>query len=167
MRNISFAAALFVLLLAPTHAQNVLVLPAGEKSPPAKIGVLAWMAGRWTGEGLGGQVEENFSPAMGGIMVGHFRSSKDSKMEFFELETFVEENGSLVYRLKHFHPDLKGWEEKNQTVEFPLVAVEGDRFYFDGLTIERVSDDEMRHYVLVKGKDGKHSELVFNYRRVK
>lgn len=168
---IRHASAAFVVLLGllialPAAAQNVRELAKGAKSPPAKIEALAWMAGRWTGDGLGGQVEENFSPPLGGMMVGHFRSSKASKTEFFELETFVEENGSLVYRLKHFNPDLKGWEEKDKTVDFPLVAVDGNRVYFAGVTIERLGPDEMRHYVAI-GKGNGAKEYVFDYRRVK
>jgi hypothetical protein len=36
-----------------------------------------------------------------------------------------------MIRLKHFNPDMAGWEEKNQTVDFPFVAKEGDTLLFD------------------------------------
>lgn len=119
------------------------------------------------GDAFGGQVEENFSPPVGGVMVGHFSSWQDGKISFYELETVGEENGTLVFRVKHFNPDLKGWEEKDKTVDFPLVAIEGDRVYFSGLTIERINQDEQRHYIALKDKTGATREVTILYRRVK
>ena len=157
-----------LLIAVPAFAEsNTRELAVGAKSPPAKLEVIAWMAGRWTGVGLGGQTEELFSPPAGGAMIGHYRNWKGDKVEFYELEGIIEEKGSLVYRIKHFNADMKGWEEKDQTVDFPLVAIEGNRIYFDGLTVERVSVDEMHHFVKVHGSDGKLQEFEFVYRRVK
>ncbi|RYY34034.1 MAG: hypothetical protein EOP59_16885, partial [Sphingomonadales bacterium] len=51
----------------------------------ATIADAAWLAGRWVGEGLGGQVEESWSPAMGGQMAGHFTLVQDGKPVFYEL----------------------------------------------------------------------------------
>lgn len=56
-------------------------------------------------------------------MMGMYRLIRNAKPAFYELCTIVEENGSLVLRLKHFNPDLKGWEETDKTVDFPLVAL--------------------------------------------
>lgn len=161
-------AVILALTIAPAVAgPNTREVPEGAKSPPAKVDVIAWMAGRWTGEGFGGQIEELFSPPAGGAMIGHYRNWVGDKVEFYELEGILEEKGSLVYRVKHFNPDLTGWEEKDKSVDFPLVAIEGNRIYFDGLTVEKVSDNEMRHYVLLKGKDGKAKVMTFVYRRAK
>lgn len=156
--------ALLVAWATPALAQNTRSLAEGASSPPATIAAVAWLEGRWVGEGLGGSVEEVYSPPVGDSMVGHFRASNATGTTFYELMTVREENGSLMWRLKHFHPDLRGWEEKDRTIEFPLVAIEGDRLYFDGLTIERVSENEVRQYVLVSS-NGQASEAVFVYRR--
>jgi hypothetical protein len=146
--------------------ENTVRLAGGSASPPATITDMAWFAGHWTGEGLGGQVEEIWSPAQAGAMMGMFRLLLDGKTAFYELMTLVEENGSLVLRVKHFNPDLTGWEDKGESVAFALVAVDGDRYLFDGLTIHRQRDDTITIYVAISSKDGTVREEVFRYARV-
>jgi len=127
-------------------------LPAGAASPPAKITDVAFLEGIWVGKGLGGDTEESYSSPLGGAIVGYFRFVKDGKVIFYEIVTVVETNGSLALRLKHFHADLKGWEEKDDVQEFKLVAIEGQTIYFDGLSLRRDGDTL---YSAVKIKDRK------------
>ena len=76
----------------------------------------------------------------------------------------AEVDGSLVYRLKHFSGELTGWEEKDELVSFPLVAIEENAVWFDGLTVRR-EGDTLISAVLVGQSDGSTRELVFRYRR--
>ena len=71
------------------------------------------------------------------------------------LELITEENGSLAIKLKHFHPDLRGWEERDASVRFPLVAKRDGRIYFDGMTFERIGADRVKVYLATEHKDGK------------
>ena len=121
-------------------AQNTLSVNDNESSPKASIQDVAWIAGHWQGEALGGTTEEIWSAPIGDSMMGSFRLIKFNKVSFYEIETISEESGSLILRLKHFHGDLKGWEEKDETVDFPLVKLDGQTAYFDGMTFEKVSD---------------------------
>ncbi len=121
--------------------------------------------GRWVGEGFGAVVEEVMSPPAGNAMIGHFRMVGKDGPSFYEMVQIREENGSLVYRVKHFHPDLKGWEERDNTVDFRLVAAEREALYFDGLTIKRTGPDEVTHWVRIKAKDGTVDEAKLVYRR--
>lgn len=162
----------FILLLAliwttTASAQNTRNLPAGAKSPPATISDIAWMVGHWEGEGLGGQSFETISPPVAGQMAGHFQQVKDGKVSFYEIYHFVPKDGSLVMRIKHFNPDLTGWEEKGATVDFPLVAIEKGAAYFDGLTMRRVGEDGMESFVVIDHKDGRKQEAAFRFRRVR
>ncbi len=129
------------LLLGPAGASAagepvaVLRLEPGAASPPAQIADLAWLAGRWVGEGFGGTAEDVIAPAAGGQMMGMFRHSKaDGSVNFYEFYVFAEHGGSLTQRLKHFSLPLAGWEEKDEFVAFPLVAIEARAAYFDGLS---------------------------------
>jgi hypothetical protein len=97
-------------------------------------------------------------------MIGHFQMVKDGKAQFFEFVEIKEENGSLAYRVKHFNPDLTGWEEKEKFISFQLVAIEGDNIYFDGLTIERVGPDTAIHWILL-GRKGELKVEKLVYRR--
>lgn len=137
----------------------------GQSAPAASIDDLAWLAGAWIGEGLGGVAREVYSPPMGGIIMGHFVFQRDDAFGFSEILSVAEVDGSLVYRLKHFNADLTGWEEKNEVVEFPLVAREGDAFYFNGLTIRKDGEDGLVAAVRIDRGAAGVGEAVFRYRR--
>jgi hypothetical protein len=160
MAVILFPAAAFA-------GTDVRTAAPGASPPPAKIDALAWMAGDWIGTGFGGEVEEVYSAPSNGVMLAHFRMSKGDKPKIYEFETVSEKDGSLVYRVKHFDPDLKGWEEKDKYVEFPLVAIEGNRTYFDGLTIERGADGSLVNYLEIEHNDGTREEVTLRYHRVR
>lgn len=157
---------IFALLLAsPALAQNVRTAAPGAAPPKAAIEDIAWIAGHWEGEGLGGQSIETISPPVGGQMSGHFQQLDKGKLQFYELYQFVPVGGSLLMRIKHFGPDLKGWEEKDVSEEFPLVAIEKDAVYFDGLTMRRVGADGMETTVRIGEKDGSTRDAVFRFKR--
>ncbi len=144
---------------------NTLTLAAGQKSAPARIEDMAWYAGQWCGSGLGGINEEIWSTPRAGVMMGMYRLIKDGKPVFYELLTMLEEKGSLVIRLKHFHPDLKGWEERDESEEFAFVARRDGRLYFDGMTFEPSGPDAVTVYLAIEHKDGKVTEESFRYTR--
>jgi len=104
---------------------------------------------------------------MAGSMMGMFRLVKDDKVTFYELFRIAEENGSLVLRLKHFHPDMKGWEEKDATVTFPLLKISKDEVWFDGMTFKRTGPDSVDVIVLIGKKGAPPREVKFGYRRAK
>jgi Domain of unknown function (DUF6265) len=134
---------------------------------PTKISDLAWLEGSWEGRGIdGAPVVEVYSRAADGAMIGHFRQLKaDGKAMFFELITIAESEGSLSYNVKHFNPDLTGWEEKNEVRRFPLSAKRQERWEFSGVTYERTGKNTMTASVVTNGPDGKAQTLAFRFRR--
>lgn len=161
---VSLLAAL--LAAGPLHAAETRSAPEGHVPPPASAAQLDWLAGTWTGEGIGGaKATEVYSPPGGGSVAGHF-VQEDGKggVEFFEIMQIAEVDGSLVYRLKHFSGELVGWEEQDKHVSFPLVAIEPAAVHFDGLTLRR-DGDTLVSAVLVRQDDGSSEEYVFRYRR--
>ena len=134
----------------------------GAPPPPATLADAAWLVGAWEGEGLGGWNEEVWSAPAGGAMMGVFRHVKDGAVVFYEFMTLVETDGSLELRIKHFHPDMRGWEEKDDMVRFPLVRADAGTLWFDGLTLRRNDDDTMDAWVAF----GSGGEGAFHYRRV-
>lgn len=149
-----------------TGTGHTLHANSGAAAPAVGVDTLAWLQGEWRGDGLGAVAEEVWLPPSGGAMVGVFRLVRDGSVQLYEMFTLLEENGSLVMRLKHFGPDLVGWEAKDRSVTFPLVRVEGDTFWFDGLTIQRVSPDEMHIWVSLQRSGEAPREELFSYRRV-
>ena len=147
---------------------NTRRLAPGEAGATAKIADLAWLAGSWRGAGLGGVNEELWSAPAGGTMMGMYRLLKDERVVFYELLTLGESGGGLLITLRHFHPDLRGWEERDDTVRMPFIKAEGGRFYFEGLTLEPRPDGLLTIYLAVESndkKDGLVHEATFNYRR--
>ncbi len=165
-------ALMFVVAVTggPAHAGEVRTAAADSVPPAASIDDLAWLAGEWSGEGImGGAAREVYSPPAGGQIIGHFSQMRGDDMWFYELLSIVPRGNSLVYRLKHFGPDLAGWEtqEAESAKEFVLVAQEGDAWYFNGLTIRRDGDKGMVASVRVELDDGKVEELHFRYTRTR
>lgn len=157
--------AILLLIATPVAAQQTRSLAPGAASPSATIDRLGWLAGRWHGEGLGGTVTEVYSPPAAGQMSGHFEMIADGKLLFYEIMQIVERDGSLAYRLKHFNADLSGWEEKDEAVEFRLVAIEGDAFHFDGMSFYRTAPDAMTVWVRIGDEADGSREERFDYRR--
>lgn len=132
---------------------------------PAVIADIHWLAGRWVGEGLGGTCEEMWTEPMAGHMLGTFRLMKEEALDFSEFFMMTEENDSLVLKLKHFGPDLNGWEAKDKFVTFRLIKIEGQAAWFDGLTYSLDDDGTLHAYVAIKQKDGQMREGEFRYKR--
>ena len=98
-------------------------------------------------------------------MVGTYRLVKDGKPVFYEMMWLLETEGTLILRLKHFNPDLTGWEEKDKTVDFKFVKKDGNRLYFSGLTFEQASKNELNIYLALRQLDGTLKEEAFKMKR--
>lgn len=146
-------------------AQNTISLGDGATSPKASLADVEWIAGHWKGEAFGGITEEIWSPPLGDSMMFVFKLVVDDTVQFYEAGGIRQVGESLLLQLKHFHGDFKGWEKKEQTVDFKLVKIEGNRIYFDDFTLEKVAEDEINIYVVISQKDGSQEEVKFNYKR--
>ncbi|WP_289038315.1 DUF6265 family protein [Zobellia russellii] len=155
----------FLFLSLSIKAQNTTTLPENTKSPNATLSDISWMQGNWSGEAFGGITEEIWGPPSGGSMMFSFKLVADGKVSFYELGHIRELNKTLVYELKHFNADLKGWEEKDDVQSFKLVKVEANRVYFEGFTFEKVSDNEINIYAQIGNEDGSAQEVTFNFKK--
>ena len=136
---------------------------SSNKPLEPKLENIAWIAGNWKGEAFGGQTEENWSQPSGGSMMATFKLIKDGKVSFYEIEIIREIENTLILQLKHFNSELKGWESKDDTVDFPLKEITKNKVIFEGMTFERISDKEMNVYVDMHKKDGTVEVIKFNY----
>ena len=135
--------------------QNPPVLQAapGADLPSARVSAASWLAGVWVGQGLGGVSEEAWLPPAASSLAGAYRGTRGGQVTFYELMTLVEAGGSLSFRLKHFAPDLRGWESPERAVEFPLVRTARSALYFDGLTYRRTLEG-LESWVIIGMGDG-------------
>jgi hypothetical protein len=130
----------------------------------ATIEDAAWLAGRWTGSGLGGQLEEVWSPPAGGQMVGHFRLVQDGKPVFYEFILLDVVEGGVRMRLKHFNPDHTAWEDKDAWTTFSPVSASKDKLVFSALTIERTGADTLTMTLKLR-QEGKVVEETLKFQR--
>lgn len=166
MKHICCLLALYMVATS-IHAQTkteLTVISTDSISKKVDINALGWLAGYWQGHGMGGIVEEVWTPASAGSMMCVFKFFRDNEVQFYEIITISEVNESLALRLKHFDRNLHGWEEKAEVVEFPFVEITENRVVFEGLTFEKVSDREMKVYVDIQNGDTIR-EMVFRYTR--
>ena len=165
--------ALLLLLLLPAVGgaqvaltEHTLTLAEGASPAALDLDEVAWLAGRWTGEGLGGWVEETWAPPAGGAVTGTFRLLKDDKPLFYEYWVLADHGKGTTLRLKHFNADMTGWEEKDKFTEFPFIGIIAGVLHFRGLTYRRDSEDQMTIYLALTTKEGMREE-TFRLKRAR
>ncbi|WP_299107194.1 DUF6265 family protein [uncultured Winogradskyella sp.] len=148
---------LFLLVILVSNAQT-------EKTLAPKLENIAWISGTWQGEAFGGITEEIWSEPSAGSMMASFKFINDGKVSFYEIEVIREVENTLMLQLKHFRWDLKGWEGKDETVDFPLIKITENKVVFEGMIFEKVSESEMNIFVDIETK-GKTETVKFNYKK--
>jgi len=159
-------ALIFLFSTGLVSAQETMQLPEGQSSPKANLEDVSWIEGHWTGEAFGGIAEEIWSAPLGNSMMFVFRMINDDKVSFYESGHIQQLDDSIILQLKHFDGNMRGWEEKNETIDFKLVKLEPNKVYFEGLTMEKISDDQMNVWVLIEDQ-GKTHEVLFAYKKTK
>ncbi|MFZ1806315.1 MAG: DUF6265 family protein [Cyclobacteriaceae bacterium] len=164
--KITICMLLAVFTVFGQKHENTLSFNNEASSPKAALSDIDWIQGHWRGNAFGGITEEIWTPPLGNSMMCAFKLVVDNKIKFYEIVTITEEEGTLMLRLKHFHKDLKGWEEKDVTQDFRLIKVTKSQVYFEGFTFERLSKNEINMYVVLENQGEKSEEIKFNYNRV-
>lgn len=144
------------------QTENTLTLNKNNKQHPTKIAEMSWLSGKWVSRNNNQFAEEVWSSVESTGMMGMFRMIVDGKVVFYEICQIIEIDKSLILRLKHFDSNLIGWEEKEQTIDFPLIKIEKQTAWFSGITYQRI-DNELTVWVAMKQKDGSFEEATFKF----
>ncbi len=118
MRHAIATAVVILAALLGAAAQEV----GRESEIKPSLDDLGWLTGSWYGEGLGGEIEEHWTPASGGTMLGAFRLVVEGELRVIEYMMITEEEDRIAYRFKHFRPDYTTWEA-DRPLEFTLIRV--------------------------------------------
>lgn len=166
------AITLLILLTAlaalPLSAQEESIIRSeanAEAVAAVDIDDLAWIAGQWKAENSGGIAEAQWSTPADGAIMGAFRMIMNGKVAFYQFLVLGKQDGEFMVRIKHFNPDLKGWEERDKSTDFKLVDAGENIWYFKGFTFEKHSQDSFTIYVKFKAKE-KVYITPFTYARV-
>ncbi len=131
---------------------------------------LRWLTGRWIGVEDNVRIEEIWSPPEAGSLMGSFRWFDGGEPRFFEFLLVKPGPSGLELHIKHFGPDLVGWEEKDASTAFDLVQV-GEReavFYpraegSSGWAIYRIAADDWLEFETVSEEDDSGSDLLLRF----
>jgi hypothetical protein len=156
-----YLAFLFWISFTFVYSQNTLKLPYKIPSPKASINDVAFISGYWQGEAFDGIIEEIWSQPLGNSIMGSFKLVVNNTVNFYELCSISEEQETLIFRLKHFYTDLKGWEEKDEVLEAKLVKIENNKAYFNNFTFERFDETTLNIYIIFNEKEP--TEMKFSY----
>jgi hypothetical protein len=152
---------IFIILLLICSA----IYAQEEKELEPKLQNISWISGNWKGEAFGGFTEENWSEPSGDSMMAAFKLIVNNKVAFYEIEIIREVENTLILQLKHFNNDLKGWETKDETVDFPLKKVTETKVIFEGMVFEKINETEMNIYVDIHQENGTVETVKFNYKK--
>lgn len=158
-----FPFVFFLSLSIICLGQEVKTISEHQVPGKGKISELQWLVGYWSGTGLGGECEEVWMPPVDGHMIGTFRFWDEGKLVFSEFMHLIQEEESITLKIKHFNPDLSGWEEKEEWTTFSLIELGEKKAQFDGLTIERKGEELV---ILVElGEKGENKLEKFTYHK--
>jgi len=169
VRRVVGAVLATIAFAAPAMAQDsVSETRLGEESfesPPATLGQMDWLVGQWGGTGTGGaSAMESWLPPTGPTMVGTFvQETAEGEIQFSEILYLMEEDGTLVLRLKHFNADLTGWEEKDDMLTFRLVSIEPCAAYFHALTLRCADPEKPGEGLVAAVRMSSGNELIFTF----
>ena len=168
LRSVVFFLA--VLLAIPGGAAepstaNTFQLADGEEPPEATLEDAAFLVGSWTGTAFGVKFESVWNAPSTGSMVGLFKLFDDDEIGFYELLLLTVEDGTLSLKVKHFSADFSAWEERDEYIDFRLVAKEDDALHFRGLSFYRRGDDNIDGYIVMHNEDGITEHELKYYRR--
>jgi hypothetical protein len=144
-----------------------------DNPKPATMADVAWLAGIWQGEMGEGLTEEHWSQPSGDSMMCMFRFIKAGQPVFYEFLTLERREQGLVLHLRHFHPKLVAWEEKDAPLLFAITKATANEVVFERIdsiavkvkiTYKLVAPDRLTS-ILERVKDGKESRDVFEFRR--
>jgi hypothetical protein len=151
MKAIHLSLSLIVMVACLSPAQDKRI----EDKPVQNVTIadLGFMAGHSQGELDGGISDEHWSEPAGDSMMGVYRYIQDGKVQMYEFMSIEQTSQGPVLRLKHFHPGLVGWEEKEQVWNYPLKS------WKPGAAVFEAADKSTRISYRVTGKDGLEATL--------
>ena len=153
----------------PLHPPEVLhpVASAERTSPPATLDDLAWLVGAWNGPIGENHQEAYIFPAAAGHLPGFARGwTPEGEFLFSEANTFVEVDGTLEFRVKHFTAAFHGTEPRDGYERHRLLKREGDTWFFENLTLRRDGPNDHTVAVRIRPADGEPFVIVVPQQRV-
>lgn len=91
---------------------------------------LNWMSGAWIEDAPLRRCEEIWSTVDAHTLMGMFRWISDDDVSFYEFMVIKVTDAGVELHVKHFHPSLVAWEEKDRFQAFILTELQPHRSVF-------------------------------------
>ena len=145
------------------------VAPAKAADP---LAALSWMQGTWSRTQNDEYLEESWSAPAGDCMQGMFRWLKGGKLWMVELMTITVEDGTPVFRIRHFDRRQVAWESKSGAIPYALKSSSESEVRFEnpdhektrGFAFSQPSPDEYEVRIL-PASGAKGRETAFRFKR--
>ncbi len=165
MPTASSILLVFALASSPLQPEPA-VTPEPAETPRIALADLSWLEGCWEGTAFGQAASECWMRTPNGRLTGMFQLLDGDRQRFSEIFVldFFEDGPAL--RLKHFNPDLSGWEEKNDFIVFRLRETGTGFARFDGLDYRLDENGELLIALSMKRGEERHIERM-RFRRTR
>lgn len=91
---------------------------------------LDWMRGAWIEDTEQRRCEEIWSTADAHTLMGMFRWISSDEVSFYEFMVIDRTDTGVELHVKHFHPTLVAWEERQHYQAFVLTELQAHRAVF-------------------------------------
>ena len=98
--------------------------------PADSLEQLNWMSGAWIEDTPLRRCEEIWSTVDAHTLMGMFRWISDDDVSFYEFMVIKVTDAGAELHVKHFHPTLVAWEEKERFQAFILTEIAANRVVF-------------------------------------
>lgn len=113
-------------------ASTMILLAAWAAEPAPRLADVAWLAANWRGTMGGGSIEEVWTAAQGGVMIGMFRMvNAKGQAVFYEFQVIEETAEGVRLKIKHFNRALKGEEAPEDFTQFRLTQASASEAHFE------------------------------------
>ena len=165
MKNLLSTTLMLIMLFGFTMQFSTADEISKADNSQVSINDLAWMTGRWVGEGFGGTCEEVWNQPLGGSMTGSFKLASKDEITFYEIMTLTVVEGEPKLRIKHFNADLTGWEEKDEVISFEFISLSENHLEFHGLSYQLTHPDSLTITVGTHNAEGESQLMILKCHR--
>jgi len=126
--------------------------------PADSLEQLRWMNGAWIEDSDQRRCEEIWSTVDAHTLMGMFRWIADDDVSFYEFMVINMTDTGAELHVKHFHPTLVAWEERQHYQAFVLTDLDPDRAIFAALR-ESDEDEEAGGWLIYERADPDHLDV--------
>ena len=119
---------------------------------------LDWMSGSWLEDTPQRRCEEIWSTVDAHTLMGMFRWISFDDVSFYEFMVIKVTDAGAELHVKHFHPSLVAWEEKDRFQAFILTEITDHRVVFAALPDPEASE-VTGGWLTYELTDGNHLEV--------